>query len=404
MRLRPVLFWIHLTAGAVAGIVILIMSVTGVLLTYEKQMLWWADTSQYRALPAPSQSRLPIESLLDSARKAFPDAEPTVVAMRSDPAAPAAVTIGQRIVYVNPYTGAVWGTGSTRVRQFFRLVTEWHRYLGASGGSRATGKLATGICNLAFLVLVCSGVVLWWPRIANWRQVRNVLWFRRGLSAKARDFNWHNTIGFWTSVPLFVVVLSATVISFPWASNLVYRIVGEQPPAPAGRPAAEGSRAGRPSTAGAAREGSQPARPVTATPAAGFDALWVRAEQQVAGWTIISARMPAAPTAPIVFTIDRGNGGQPQKRGTLTLDGATGTIVRWEAFQDTSRGRQLRSWLRFAHTGEAFGTVGQTIAGIASLGGAFLVWTGLALAIRRLFAAVRRSRQVPAPGRAIVAD
>jgi hypothetical protein len=39
--------------------------------------------------------------------------------------------------------------------------------------------------------------------------------------------------------------------------------------------------------------------------------------------------------------------------------------------------------LRFAHTGEVAGIVGQTVAGLVSAGGAFLVWTGLALAFRR---------------------
>jgi hypothetical protein len=39
--------------------------------------------------------------------------------------------------------------------------------------------------------------------------------------------------------------------------------------------------------------------------------------------------------------------------------------------------------LRFAHTGEVAGIVGQTVAGLASAGGALLVWTGLALAWRR---------------------
>ena len=36
--IRTVLFWAHLAAGTVAGVVILIMSVTGVALTYEKLM------------------------------------------------------------------------------------------------------------------------------------------------------------------------------------------------------------------------------------------------------------------------------------------------------------------------------------------------------------------------------
>ena len=50
-----------------------------------------------------------------------------------------------------------------------------------------------------------------------------------------------------------------------------------------------------------------------------------------------------------------------------------------------SRGQKLRSWLRYAHTGEVYGFAGQTIAGVASLGGVVLVWTGLAMAWRRFF-------------------
>ena len=46
--LRRVLFWSHLVCGVVAGIVILIMCVTGVALTYQKEMQWWADTRHYR--------------------------------------------------------------------------------------------------------------------------------------------------------------------------------------------------------------------------------------------------------------------------------------------------------------------------------------------------------------------
>jgi flavodoxin len=42
-----------------------------------------------------------------------------------------------------------------------------------------------------------------------------------------------------------------------------------------------------------------------------------------------------------------------------------------------------RAAVRALHTGEAFGFAGQTLAGLASLGGCFLAWTGLAMAWRR---------------------
>lgn len=60
--------------------------------------------------------------------------------------------------------------------------------------------------------------------------------------------------------------------------------------------------------------------------------------------------------------------------------------MRWEPFASLSAGRQIRSWLRFAHTGEVYGLVGQTIAGLVSLGASVLVFTGLMLAFRRLLA------------------
>jgi hypothetical protein len=48
--------------------------------------------------------------------------------------------------------------------------------------------------------------------------------------------------------------------------------------------------------------------------------------------------------------------------------------VSWAPYSESSRGQKVRGWLRFAHTGELFGVTGQTIAGLASLGGAVLVW------------------------------
>ena len=68
----------------------------------------------------------------------------------------------------------------------------------------------------------------------------------------------------------------------------------------------------------------------------------------------------------------------------LWADPFTGKILREERWADLSPGRKARVWMRFLHTGEALGAGGQLVAGIASLGAAVLVWTGLALALRRL--------------------
>ena len=370
-RLRKIIFWCHLPVGVIAGVVILIMCVTGVLLAYEKQITSWADTRGYRSAPPAAETQhLPIEALLAKAREAR-GAKPSAITLKSDPAAPAEVAFGRETtLFVNPYSGQVLGEGSQRVRSFFRTVTDWHRWLGAKGDNRNVARAITGACNLGFLFLVVSGFYLWWPRSWNLKALRSITWFRRGLPARARDFNWHNTIGFWCAPALFVIVISGVVISYTWAGNLVYRIVGETPPAP--------------------RANQQSQATSSADLPTQLNGAWLVAKQQAPDWRSISMQLPASASAPLTFNIDSGTGGQPQKRGQLVVDRTTGAVTKWEPFSSYTRGRQLRSILRFAHTGEVAGIAGQTIAGIVTLGGAVLAFTGLALAFRRCYAWVSK--------------
>lgn len=394
-RIRNVIFWLHLAAGLVAGSVILVMSVTGVLLTYERQIIEWADRG-YRSDPVPGAPRLSAEALLARAAAAAPDTTPASLTLQSDPAAPAAVSLGRgRSVYLDPSTGRVLGEGAPRVRAFFRAVTDWHRWLGAPDEKRGLGRAVTGACNLAFLVLVLSGLYLWLPRIWTRRQVRNIAWFRRGLSGKARDFNWHNVLGLWAWLPLVVVVASGVVISYHWAGDLIFRLVGEEPPAEDGPPGAAAARAGGERRQGAGGPGGERRRergagaPTGAGGAPSFeglDELWAAAERQAPGWRTLTLRLPrpdAGPEAPVAFTILHGPRGRPDLRAQLTLDRQSAAVVSWEPYAGQSLGRRLRSWPRWLHTGEAGGIAGQTVAGLASAAAAVLCWTGWALAWRR---------------------
>ena len=118
MTPRRVLFWIHLTAGCVAGLVILVMSVTGVLLAYKRQIMHRADrVSQWQ--PGPGAQRLPVEQLLATMQTAQGQM-PTGITVRSDSADPVSFDFGrERTVFVDPYTGQMLGEESPRLRAFF---------------------------------------------------------------------------------------------------------------------------------------------------------------------------------------------------------------------------------------------------------------------------------------------
>ncbi|HEX2229333.1 MAG TPA: PepSY domain-containing protein [Candidatus Binatia bacterium] len=371
--LHKVIFWSHLLAGIIGGVVIFIMSATGFILMYEHQLVEWAERD-VREITAPSAAarRLGLDDLVARAHAQNPDARPTGVVLRNEPTASVAVGFGRDgATYVNPYTGEVLGKGS-KLDAWFHDVIDWHRWLGAEGDGRATGRAITGISNLAFFWLAITGVYLWWPRSWHWRGLKPSLVFNPRLRGKARDWNWHNVIGFWSSGVLVVLTLTAVVMSYPWANDLLYTLAGSEPP-----PRTQGSSPiAQAQGRGAIEAGER-------KPLASFDAFRERAEQQAPGWVMMMMRLPTRSDGPITILIQEPSAPHIFARSQLQLDRSTAELIKWEPYADASVGRKLRVWVRGLHTGEALGFLGQTVAGLASLGGCFLVWTGLAMAWRR---------------------
>ena len=361
-QLRKIFFWLHLTAGVLAGIFIFTMCVTGALLAFESNILQVAER-EMRVIPmSPENSpRLSIREIIAKAQMAKPNSKPSAVTLQSDTSAAAIVAFGRDgQIFINPYNGEITGEGASGWRGFFRAVQDAHRWLTLSGDVRPIGKNINDAANVLFLFLACSGLYIWFPRRLAWQNFKSILWFRRGLRDRARYFNWHNTIGFWSSLVLIVLTTTAVVMSYNWANNLLYTLTGNEPPQQQANP-----------------QGEQPPFVLPEN----IDALWAKAENHTA-WKSIALRFPITKDS-AVFTIDEAKYWNRFGRSTLTIDAKTAEIAKWESYGEQNSGRQLRSWTRFTHTGETGGIVGQFIAFAASVGGAFLVWTGFSLALRR---------------------
>ena len=360
------IFWLHLISGVLGGIVIMIMCATGALLSFEKNIIEYFESDmRFVAVPENAQQLLPQE-IIAKVREAKPEAKPSGITVLNQPNTAITVALGREgQVFVNPYTGAITGDGNKSVRGFFTSMTNWHRWIALSGEGRPWGKTITGACNLMFLVLAMTGIYIWFPRKISWKSVTPVLWFRDGLRGKARNFNWHNVIGFWTSLVLIILTLTAAVISYQWAGNLLYTLTGNEIPPQQQTP-----------------PNAQPPQVDQAyVLPENLNVLWTKAENHVQGWKSISLRLP--PTKDAIFTIDEAKYWNIFGRSTLTLDAKTGEIAKWESYGEQNSARQLRSWSRFTHTGETGGFIGQLIGFIACIGGAFLVWTGISLVLRR---------------------
>jgi uncharacterized iron-regulated membrane protein len=386
MPLRQIIFWLHLMTGVMAGLVIGVMSVTGVLLAFERQIIAFAERDVRTVQPpASGVSRLDLDALTTRARAVVPEGKLSGVMLRADPTATVMVNFGrERAVFVNPYTGAVLGEGAKTLRDFFHMVTDWHRWLGTEEESRDIGRAITGACNIAFVVMVVTGFYLWWPRRWTHQAFKVVMVPNLRLRGKPRDWNWHNVAGFWSCSVLLCITLTGLVMSYQWANDLLYTLTGSipppRPPRPEGRAAMK--RQGRSEEAGKAG----------ATPQyASLEALFAAAVQQAPHWRSMTVRLPQRRAAQLTVTLEEASSLHPYPRSILTLDAATAAVVQWEPYAKYNLGRTIRSWVRPVHTGEAVGVVGQIVTALASAGGVVLVWTGLALAWRRFRARTARA-------------
>ncbi|HEX3436183.1 MAG TPA: PepSY-associated TM helix domain-containing protein [Pseudacidobacterium sp.] len=361
---RRVLFWLHLTAGVIAGTVIFFLSVTGTCLAFERQMIGWADGS-HRIVPHDGM-RQPLSALIENVQN-YAHAPATAIAVHGDSSLPLEVTVGRepaRVVLVDPYSGAIVGESAPRLRKFFAEVTALHRWFGMQGDNRAVARSIKGAFTLAMLFLVCSGIVLWMPRKWTRNRINKSLFFRRDLEGRARDWNRHNVIGIWLAVPLLVIVLTGVIMAYPWANDLLYRLAGNALPPQQSETVQRGTTHAHGNHA------------VATVPR--IETLMTVASQQIPDWRTITVRLN-----PVTLQVDRGDGGRPDLRTQITLNDS-GRVLRTESFSSYNKGRQLRAWARFTHTGEAGGIVGEIIAVVASIGAAALAWTGFALALRRL--------------------
>ncbi|HKP96887.1 MAG TPA: PepSY-associated TM helix domain-containing protein [Fibrobacteria bacterium] len=386
MPYRTIIFWSHSAAGIVIGAMILSMSITGMLLAFEPQIVNWSERHAKSVdTPGPDARRASLEGIVANARGEFPGIPPAEIRLWSDPSASISVRFGKEkgSLYLNPYTGKIIGKDS-KARCFLQTVEDWHRWL----TSRKMGKPVVDVVNLIFLFMLLSGLYLWYPRRWTRRALKAVLVPNPKLTGKARDWNRHNAFGFWTAPLLIVISLTGAVISYRWASDLVYVLSGNIPPPRSPEEAA--GAGGKTAREGKRNSGRAPIPAPTNLAAASLDSLLAQAEGKVSPWHSINLRFPQKAGVPVVAYIQEPGFWRRFSRSQLTLNPVTADVIKWEPYSECNLGRKVRMWVVPIHTGQAGGIPGQIIAALAAFSAALLVWTGVAMSWRRFFQAKPR--------------
>ena len=217
----------HLWVSVPFGIVITITCFTGALLVFEKEItaLCVGDITVVTPVGEP----LPVSVIADKVDATLPaDVDVKGVVISSSPDEAYRVNLSKpkkAFVYVNQYTGEV--IGKDERMPFFQTVFRLHRWLMDSNpgeGKVFWGKMIVGASTLAFVVILLTGLVIWWPRNRKMLKNRLQIALRKGKNRFWYDL--HVAGGFYAMLLLLAMALTGLAWSFEWYSNGVYTLLG----------------------------------------------------------------------------------------------------------------------------------------------------------------------------------
>jgi uncharacterized iron-regulated membrane protein len=218
---RKALFQIHLWTGLIVALYVLVMSVTGTVLIYRRELAK-AFSAEPHVLAGPGP-RFTVDELKRAAERAHPGYQANRVFEPRNPSLPVEIWLErgsnkiQRLF--NPYTGADLGNS---LEVGFRVVL-WLVDLHDNLLSGRTGHFANGIGGICVTLVCLSGIVIWWPGIDKWRRSLIIDW-----RANPRSFNWslHSALGFWSVLFILMWGISGIYLSWPSPFNALVDFLG----------------------------------------------------------------------------------------------------------------------------------------------------------------------------------
>jgi sulfite reductase (NADPH) flavoprotein alpha-component len=374
---RNILFQIHWLIGITAGTVLIVVGLTGAILSFEPELSRAMNPTVMGV--TPQGNVLPPDGLIQRIEAAMPEKRLASLTLASDPEASARVVFAPEPPakrgesrFVNPYTGELLRIPAGE--SFFRTVIQLHRYL-ASGD---IGKHIVGASTLAVVYLALSGLYLRWPANAlDWRA-----WLALRWSLNGRNFWWelHSVLGTWVLVVYLLAALTGLYWSYDWYRDAMFAVTGAPKPA---------QQAG----GGADKAGSGPSM-TDAEAAHDLSRAWNGFRSQVGHFETATIRMPSKAGKPVQITYLDRDPPHPRATNRIVIDPATGNAVEHERYAEKPTGSKVMSSMYALHTGRFFGMPGVVILAIASLTMAISGISGWLLYLDRRRKKARRQERV----------
>lgn len=345
MNVRKLLFNLHLYLALVAGIFVLILGLTGSIMAFEPEIdhLLHSQLS-YVTVQGPPKS---LVELGEAVAKAFPGERPGGYLLPDSPNLSYGVSTKRGLVAVNPYTAQILGVRPGG-QDFLGYVHQLHLRL-LIRNRADTGKTIVTWAGVATLLVLISGLYLWWPL----KRVK----IQTNTTGRRFWFDLHNAVGIFSLLFLLVLTFTGLMIGFEEKTvPMFYSMTGSQPsqPPPMVPPPPPGARPISPDQAmqiaRTALPGTQPFQINVPGPKGAYQ---------------IRSRFPEDLT--------------PGGRSRVIVDQYTGQVLFAEGSRTAPGGARLVIANRAIHTGDIFGIPTKTVMCLACLMAVVQVISGVTM-------------------------
>jgi uncharacterized iron-regulated membrane protein len=223
---RTIKYWIgkiHLWLGLSSGLVVFVIAITGCLYAFQDEIQ--NLTQPYRFVEHEERPVLPPSRLKAIAEKELPGKSIHAV-LYAKPGNAAQVIFYSiepeyyYLVYLNPFSGEVLKVKNAQAG-FFPFILDGHFYFWLP---KEVGQPFVATATLVFLVMVVSGLVLWWPK--NRKASKQRFSIRFNARWRRKNYDLHNVLGFYISWVAIIFAATGLVWGFEWFGNAYYKMAG----------------------------------------------------------------------------------------------------------------------------------------------------------------------------------
>ena len=363
---KKFLFKVHLVLGLTAGIILLIIGLTGAMLSFEKDILDLFNKDSYY-VKSMGETRLSTSELLSKFQEKFPNRKINAITFSKDENSSLIVNVPSEAknarrginYFINPYNGELLPNAEGQA--IFKFIEGIHRRLAAG----EVGKQITAASTFMLFILMFSGIYIYWKKIKN----SFFKSFTFSFKDKKRTFlsNMHSAIGMWV-IPFYLLLsITGLSMSYDWWNTGLYKITGVEKP----------KRQPRMTNKKASQNTKKE------------EVSNIQIEKAI---ELFNENTENYKNANFRFEIKKGivnisyydvDTKNTRARNQITINVDKEKVIKHERFEDKPLNERLMKSIVPLHTGEYFGFIGQTLLGLASLMMVLFTITGFIMYFKR---------------------